>query len=207
MTTRYQWQCRGFKVLFSSQKSAKIHVSFHIRAEAAPAARAAAARAEDSDPLPPAGLGRRRGRGSVTAGYRRPGRHTGPANSDGPPTRASRSAAGGPDPGGPRQNHWQQGLRDSARSGSEPLYQMVILDPQCGSARIVSLAVIAPGVAARDHDFDSDAGGGLGPELSSDSDSGLGLTASDWQDDDQENDCPDSVRGEPGEQYLVKYYQ
>ena len=180
MTTRYQWQCRGCKALFSSQKSAKIHVSFHIRAEAAPSGRAAAARARaedsDSDPPPPAGLGRRRGRSSATAGYRRPGLHTGPANSDGPPTRASRSA--GPDPGGPRQNHWPQGLRDSARSGADPLYQMVILDPQRGSARIVSLAVIAPGGAARDHDSDSDAGGGrLGPALSSesgsDSDSGL----------------------------------
>ena len=89
---------------------------------------------------------------------------------------------------------------------------MVILDPQRGSARIVSLTVIAPGGAARNHDSDSDAGGGLGPALSSDSDSGLGLTASgrgkaDWQDDDQENDCPDSVQGEPGEQYLIKYYQ
>ena len=93
---------------------------------------------------------------------------------------------------------------------------MVILDPQRGSARIVPLAVIAPCGAARDHDSqaDSDAGGGLGPALSSDSDSGLGLTASgkaDWQDDDQEDDCPDShwqaVRGEPGEKYLMKYYK
>ena len=68
------------------------------------------------------------------------------------------------------------------------------------------LAVIAPCGAARDHDSDSDAGGGrLGPALSSDSDSGLGLTASgkaDWQDDDQEDDCP-----EPGEKYLMKYYK
>jgi len=127
-------------------------------------------------------------------------------------TTASTLKHAGPDPGGQRQNHWPQGLCESARSGSEPLYQMVILDPQRGSARIVPLAVIAPGGAARDHDFDSDAGGGLGPELSSDSDSGLGLTASgkaDWQDDDQEDDCPDSqaVRGEPGEKYLMKYYK
>ena len=88
--------------------------------------------------------------------------------------------------------------------------EMVVLDPQCGSARIVPLAVIAPGEATRDHDSDLDAGGGLGPALSSDSDSGLGLTVSskaDRQDDDQEDDCPDSVLGEPGEQYLVRYYQ
>ena len=85
---------------------------------------------------------------------------------------------------------------------------MVILDPQRGSARIVpfSLAVIAPGPggAARDHDSDSDTGGGrpgLGPALSSDSDSGLELTASgkaDWQDDDQEDDCPDSQAAASG---------
>lgn len=83
---------------------------------------------------------------------------------------------------------------------------MVILDPQRGSARIVplALAVIAPGPggAARDHDSDSDAGGGrLGPALSSDSDSGLELTASgkaDWQDDDQEDDCPDSQAAASG---------
>ena len=80
---------------------------------------------------------------------------------------------------------------------------MVVLDPQRGSARIVpfKLAVIAPGGPARDHDSDSDAGGGLGPALSSDSDSGLELTASgkaDWQDDDQEDDCPDSQAAASG---------
>ena len=213
MTTRYQWQCRGCKALFSSQKSAKIHVSFHVRAEAA--ARAAAARAEK--PPPPAGRGR--GRGSATAGYRRPGRHAEPANFK----LAAQVSRSGPPPA--RENHWPHSL--DSESGSEPLrlYQMIILDPQRGSARIVPLAVIAQGPGGSDRDSDSDAApaaaaggrGGGGPPAGqgqpaaaqrqralSDSDSDPGLTGkADWQEVDQEDDCPDSVRGEPGEQYLI----
>ena len=149
MTTRYQWQCRGCKALFSSQKSAKIHVSFHIRAEAA--ARAAAARAEQ--PPPPRPGGRGRGRGSATAGYRRPGRHAEPANL------AAQASRSGPPPA--RENHWPHSL--DSESGSEPrLYQMIILDPQRGSARIVPLAVIAQGPGGADRDSDSDAAAAAG---------------------------------------------
>ena len=214
MTTRYQWQCCGCKALFSSQKNAKLHVSFHIRAEAA--ARAAAARAEQ--PPPPRPGGRGRGRGSATAGYRRPGRHAEPANL------AAHASRSGPQA---RENHWPHSLDSEleleSESGSEPrrLYQMIILDPQRGSARIVPLAVIAQGPGGADRDSDSDAaaaaggrgGGGQGqpgpaaaqrqPALS-DSDSDPGLTGqANWQEVDQEDDCPESVRGEPGEQYLI----
>ena len=81
---------------------------------------------------------------------------------------------------------------------------MVILDPQRGSARIVpfKLAVIAPGAGGRPGTMTLTlTRRRQGPALSSDSDSGLELTASgkaDWQDDDQEDDCPDSQAAASG---------
>ena len=81
---------------------------------------------------------------------------------------------------------------------------MIILDPQRGSASIVSLAL-----AGSDSDGDGPglppgAAGSRQPGALSDSDtdfeSGLTGTAH-WQDIDEEDDCPDSVCGEPGEKY------
>ena len=121
VTTLHQRQCRGCKALFSSQKNAKLHVSFQIRAEARAPHRAAPGPAAASASAAPAARATGRGRGSATgtAGYRRPGRHGGrPGDSE----TARASSPGPPAVPRPTRSHWPQEIRESAGSNWELLY-------------------------------------------------------------------------------------
>ena len=133
---RCHWQCCGCKAIFPTEKNAKTHVTFQLKAIGGPG-------------RGPGGPGRR-----DRHGHGGRGRGRGSAQAGGTPSRSLSGLRrhwpnlnGGPD-GGP-------GPAGGPGPRPQPLYyQMILLDPQGGSARMP--AVLVTNDSARDFDDDSE---------------------------------------------------
>lgn len=215
MSESFKWQCSGCKQLFTSEKNVKLHVNVHLsRIQRRHSSHSRApgpdsARARESDGA--AGHGPGPGRPSEAGGGRSRGPHgrtapgLGPSRAPGRGPVAAAAQAAAPRP------HWRNWPGPPAPPPAN-LYIAINLprvDEVGGRARVTMMirddfrAVYGPGAEPRPP-LRLQPPGQLGDSGGLESDHGDGGAAdsdeedANWQEYDQEADCPEKENEEPG---------